>query len=355
MHHLTHEKQWKRFFLVLRPNVLSVYKNNTEAKLLKQVNLNDITAVAVLKDPKGRRGHMFGVFSPSRNFHLQAASDADARAWVDLIKREARVDEDESMVYGSPPPNEKASHPIDHYIFSGDEGDIPYDRQISSSPEPMDIPDSYTTTRDGVRIPALRQGSHDQSNLDYSGPEQGSFSDYSDAGAPRVRKSVQIQVPESEVSKVNASASAANGSLEEQPRPSMGRNVSGSSAYAGNGQEDTERVIYHGWLLYLKTKGGVKQWKRVWAVLRPNNISFYKNEDEYSAQLIVPISSILSAVEIDAISKSKTNCMQIIAEEERFKFNAPSEEALARWLGAVRSQLAKRNQRRAQREGEVRA
>lgn len=34
--------------------------------------------------------------------------------------------------------------------------------------------------------------------------------------------------------------------------------------------------------------------------------------------------------------------MQIIAEEKTYRFCAPSEEALARWLGAVKSLIVKR-------------
>ena len=335
--------------------MLSVYKNQSEAKLLKQLYLNDITAVATLKDPKGRRNHMFGVFSPSRNFHFQATSDAGAKAWVELLRREARLDEEEeSTTFGSAQPDAPAHQSLDQYILSGDEGELLYDRGVSSSPEPMEIPSSYTTTRDGVKIPAYRQGSQDQSNLEYSGPEQGSFSDFSDAGPSRTRPVTQVRSREPSIPQINTIAATANSAVEAQPRPSMGRNVSGNSALpAGAASEDTERVIYHGWLLVLKSKGGVRQWKRLWTVLRPKNVTLYKSEDEYAAQLILPISSILSAVEIDPVSKTKSNCMQIIAEERSYRFSAPSEEALARWLGAIQSQLAKRNQRRAARESEA--
>ena len=36
--------------------------------------------------------------------------------------------------------------------------------------------------------------------------------------------------------------------------------------------------------------------------------------------------------------------MQIIAEDRSYRFCAPSEDALARWLGAVKSQLARRKE-----------
>jgi hypothetical protein len=48
---------------------------------------------------------------------------------------------------------------------------------------------------------------------------------------------------------------------------------------------------------------------------------------------------IVSAVEIDAMSKSKKDCMQIITEDKTYRFCAPDEESLAKWLGALKSQL----------------
>ena len=77
-------------------------------------------------------------------------------------------------------------------------------------------------------------------------------------------------------------------------------------------------------------------------MLRLKSLAFYKNEEEYSAQLILPLSNIISAVEIDPVSRSKRYCMQIIAEEKTYRFCAPSEEELARWLGAVKSLIVKR-------------
>jgi len=65
---------------------------------------------------------------------------------------------------------------------------------------------------------------------------------------------------------------------------------------------------------------------------------------EYAANLILPLSNIINAVEIDPISRSKAHCMQIIAEEKSYRFCASSEDALAEWLGALKSQLARRKE-----------
>lgn len=41
---------------------------------------------------------------------------------------------------------------------------------------------------------------------------------------------------------------------------------------------DPERVVCQGYLQCLRLKGGVRQWKRLWVVVRPKSLSFYKDE-----------------------------------------------------------------------------
>ena len=109
--------------------------------------------------------------------------------------------------------------------------------------------------------------------------------------------------------------------------------------------QDEERVVYHGWILLLKSKSGVRQWKKSWLVLRPKGLALYKNEEEYAALLIIPFGHVIDAVEIDPISKSKRFCMQIITDERNYRFCAINEESLTRCLGAFKSLLAKRKAR----------
>lgn len=118
---------------------------------------------------------------------------------------------------------------------------------------------------------------------------------------------------------------------------------------AHNPQEE-ERVVYHGWIYLLKSKSGVRQWKKVWLVVRPKGLAIYKNEEEYTALLVLPFSSIIDAVEIDPISRSKTFCMQIISEERNYRFCAIDEESLARCLGALKSLISKKKARQKEKE-----
>jgi hypothetical protein len=154
--------------------------------------------------------------------------------------------------------------------------------------------------------------------LNYSGNERGSVSDFefSDTGAVASTTSLPKSTP--------------------QPK----RNFSQQSNIGATPVD--ERVVCHGWLYVLKSKGGVRQWKKVWLVLRPKGLAFYKSDEEYSATHIIPFSSIIDAVDIDSVSRSKQYCMQVISEEKNFRFCAPDEDSLAKWLGAFKSLLVKR-------------
>ncbi|KAI9779707.1 MAG: hypothetical protein M1839_007205 [Geoglossum umbratile] len=304
-------KTWKSIHLVLRPNLLSIYKNSEETKLRHQIDLSELTAVAFLKDRKQKRQHMFGLFSPSRNYHLQASSEEDAQEWAELIRREARIEEEEEeMFLASPGAQPGADKSFEKSME--EQRRWREERLGSSSPEPV-----------GIRvIPNVQSQS-----LDYSGNELGSYSDLSDsAAAGGIRGSSSLSLPQRET-------------LQQSDGQ---RNMSQVSGLDINQEE--ERVVWHGYLYSLSTKAKVRQWKKTWVVLRPKNLAFYKNDEEYSAQLIVPLSSIISAVEIDPISKSKSHCMELIAEEKRYRFCAPDEKSLDKWLGALKSLLAKRKE-----------
>lgn len=295
-----------------------------------KIALADLTAVAFLKDPKQKRQNMFGLFSPSRNYHLEAASRQDADEWLDLIRKEARIEEEEEeMMLASPTGTstgvfkgfERAMH------LHNEQRRLHEERLGSSSPEPSDpIPRTPRTVALG--LDTQRRPSH---TIEYSGNELASHSDLSEVDVTRVRGASSSSIPEDPLA-VQSPAG----------RPIFGtrRNVSQMSGF--NAELDPERVVWQGHLLLLKSKGGVRQWKDMWVVIRPRNIALYKNDSEYSPILIIPLSSVINAVEIDALSKTKRNCLQIITEEKSYKFCARDEGTLDNSLGAFKSLLAKR-------------
>lgn len=332
-------KTWKQIFLVLRPNSLSIYKDEHEEKLRHKINLADLTAVALLKDPKQRRQNVFGLFSSSRNYHLEAASKKDAEQWVDLIRQEARVEEEEEeMLLASPGANTVGTFQgLERTMQEQNESRRLDDERVgSSSPEPSDLPPRPARS-EALPPGGQRRASH---TIEYSGTDLASQSDMSDMEPARARDASKGTIPETSVT----SQPQSNQPPSETLVPGA-RNISQMSGFSV--EVDPERVVWQGHLLYLKSKGGVRQWKDLWVVIRAKNFALYKNESEYSPVLIIPLSSVINAVEIDPISRTKRNCLQVITEEKSYKFCAHNEGDLDKSLGAFKSLLAKRKEHEA--------
>jgi hypothetical protein len=272
--------------------------------------------------------HVFGIFSPARNYHLGVTTDREAQEWVDLIRAEARIDEEEGeLILFSPTGNK---------TFTG------FDRSpqvtantlsSSSDAEPSSLPPSSALPRtDPVPTP-LHSARRPSQALNYSGNEHGSVSDFdfSDSAAPGSSTSLPYAK-----------------STRRNPVIPSNRNISQTSNLnippSTSDSSDPDRVVYHGWLYILKSQNGIRQWKKVWVVLRPRCLALYKTAEEYSAHLIVPFESIIDAVDIDSVSRSKQYCMQVISEEKNFRFCAKGEDELAKWLGAFKSLLVKRRE-----------
>lgn len=309
----------------MRPNTLSIYKSDKEDKLQRKIYLTDLTAVTLLKDPKHKRQNVFGLFSPAKNFHFQASTLSEAQEWVELIRRDARIEEEEEEMFLASPAVRRQSYlgftsPERHSNRALPE----QDRPASSSPEPQDLPLPVLTTTQARRPSQL-----DSSGM--SGGELASHSDFSDTDVHRVRG----------VSFENLAQSPPSSGIPVRAGFGL-RNVSQTSGI--NVEHDPDRVIWQGWLWFLRSKRGVRQWKNSWAVLRPRNLILYKDESEYSVLFIVYLSSIVNVVDMDPLSRTKTHCLQIITEEKSHRFCAHDEESLVQCLGAFKSLLAKRRE-----------
>jgi len=356
-------QSWKPVFIVLRPNLISMYRDKDEKKLRHQINLSELTAVARQKDPKHKEKHVFGLFSPSRNYHLEAGSEKEAQEWVELIRRYARIDEDEEEIYLASPGGASSSayqgfgRSLNAYVspMADDRGGYTSsDAEVVTGTHPLPKQRERGNTNFSARRP---------SQIDYySGAEHGSYSDFSDTAMPNTQMSaLSLAYTDGRPSTSSQQPQMHSIYGQSSMRPSMAaRNQSQLSGFgvlqdttnAATVQSptDDERVVYHGWTYLLKSKSGVRQWKKTWMVLRPKSLALYKTDEEYTAMLIVPFHTVIDAVEIDPISRSKTSCMQIISEERNYRFCAPDEESLARWLGAFKSLLSRRKAKEAAKE-----
>lgn len=313
---------WKPAYLVLRPNLLSVYKDEETTRLRVSISLSEVTAVAPVKSPRSNRKHVFGVFTPSKNYRFEALSERDAEDWINRIRGETPADEDEAAFLAlsrkrEPPAIQKQliEDTTEHSDFEGAGAGA----GCASSPE---IGHGLSSSA-RARKPPYTQ--------DYSGNEITSYSELSDNGPSQTRNSGLRSMPSIHTLSLSAP--------EDKPM-SLPRDTSRQSDLAI--LRDPERVVCQGYLQGLRIKGTVRQWKRLWVVLRPKSLAFYKDDQEYSAIKIISMSQVIDAAEVDPMSRSKTFCMQIIAEEKTYRLCAPDEESLARWLGSLKSILVAR-------------
>ena len=209
-------------------------------------------------------------------------NEGDAREWVELIKRESRIDEDEQgFLLGSP--IDVGPSGLDNlrkeYKYSWDE-----ERLGSSSPEPQNLLSRPRTTapdsdnRRGSRRPSTYE-------IEYSGDDQGLHSDLSDTAMPSSISETLSRMARHrhEQSTSNNDSVLLPGDPAQPYRSGTEQNSSQMSVVQTD--QDDARVIRHGYLLCLKSKGGVRQWKRHWVVLRHKNIAFYKSDEVSEFQL----------------------------------------------------------------------
>lgn len=296
---------------------------------------SELSAVTFLKDPKNKRQNIFGLFAPARNYHFEAPSLKDAQEWVELIRKDARIEEEEEhMFLASPVVRRQTFAPVGMMQNgSGTTKTLPNDsdRPASSSPEPIDPRSSRS-----VPSTARRLSHNDYSGL--SGNELASHSDFSDNEGQRAHgasiESLTARSP---------GTSAIQLETGSNDRPILG-NRNGSQLSGLNLENDPDRVVWQGWLWLLNSKRGLKQWKNRWAVLRPRNLILYKDEAEYKASFILALGAIVNIVDIDPVSRTKLHCFQAITDEKSYRFCAHDEEALVRCLGAFKSLLSKRRE-----------
>lgn len=357
---------WKPAYLVLRPNLLSVYKDQDETELRASITLSDVTAVAPVK--KSNHDHVFGVFSPSKNYHFAGLSAREAADWITIIRLEARTESVDDL---QPPSTSlKQSEP-----------QVGYETTDLSADDDLDAPGSPEVPQWVVRGNKARTASQSKTEprttsgmTGYSGNESfaTSQSDFSDAGlgtsGPGSRGYLSSSIPTqpSALSPIpddtipstrpiyprgttNLSDHNVPVSANATPKAAPRSTPSGTTALQPTTAADPSRVIRQGHLKLAKTISGVKQWKSVWVVLRTQSLSFYKSSSESTPIITMPITGIIEAAEIDR--KKKQNCFQIIGDEKTWKLQTETEDELESWLGGLKSVLVKQEAERERERG----
>ncbi|KAF2148256.1 PH-domain-containing protein [Myriangium duriaei CBS 260.36] len=327
-------KSWKSVYLVLRPNFLSIYRNPDETKLRHKIVLSELTAVARQKDPKGKAKHVFGLFSPSRNYHLAVKDDTEAQEWVEFVRQEARMDEEEEDLNLASPGGNADTHYFGFNRAINHATQTSTTDTIGMSSSEAELP-PLSPIRSGPAMP-WSDPRRPSTGMDYSGAENASYSDFSDAAGHAQRMSVIS---------TSRPAQPPSVQMKSQDTQTDPRNLEEMEARASVAEmQEAARIVYQNWVLLLKTRSGVKAWKKTWMVLRARSLALYKDEKEYSALKVFPFDTIVDAVEINPISSSKRFCLQVITDEKGYRFCARDEDDLAQWLGAFKSLLVKRRE-----------
>lgn len=232
-------------YLVLRPNLLSIYRNVDETGLKHQVDLSEITAVALLPKQKEKHEGVFGIFTPGRNYYLDAGHLGAATDWSKMIRNEAHM---ENMDL---PDAATFKHHSEH---DGSGPAVPGSRALSS-----DI-DIRPKSGDGSRpIPIRRAAPASE-----SGNEVGSYSDFSDTPFG---------------SAVSLSHGPHRGMLGGLKVTADARRAFYGAAQPSENPNDEARVVWHGYVWCLKAQKAVRRWRKCWAVLRSKGMALYKNEE----------------------------------------------------------------------------
>lgn len=170
-----------------------------------------------------------------------------------------------------------------------------------------------------------------------SGNDGGSCSSISSGGAFRGSAASLPKTPSLPPTDALASTAAAAGPA---PRPLAARSASQHSA------TDAERIVHQGWL-GRQRGGALRAWKAQWAVLRPSRLALYDDAAEYKPSLIIPFAGIIDAVEVERpADRRRGRCVfMVIGEEGGWRFDGGSEESVLRWLGAIKSLVARRKER----------
>lgn len=276
-------KTWKTVYLVLRPRVLSLYADKDETRLRHQINLEDITAVAVRTDRRRKKEHegCFGLYTPARNYHFEAESLLEAERWVSMIHNESRLQEQEMNIMSSPEDNMHTTsilgrlrRPLGHMHLPGKP------RDGSSSPDSIE----HTRFRgnSAPRMPSIRSTSPVQ---ELSAMENASYSDFSDAPIGGASEPMPVPRPRQETDGAAGAASAASSAgMSSSQRRMMYMAAKSSSqnrherAEIPEAFDEDDRVVQQGYVSCLRLRSGVRQWKRCWAVLRPRNLALYKTD-----------------------------------------------------------------------------
>ena len=310
---------------------------------------------------------MFGIFTSSQTFYLQADTAADGEDWIDGIKRACALvqhkEEDElshltiqtrnvlpkspstaptlgrqNSITGVGSPLDIHEHGMSFHSGGYFSGDLGLATSVSSNASDQ----SPISAAMGIGFsPPKQHGSHIGRAMyrPFSMDSQPSQLSTSQSESPQMPSRNNFDAPVS----TSVGSTVDNGGtalLHWQAQQLKNKGLSQVNDSATSSQENLnrafqERTVLQGYLLRLQ--GRPKQWRRRWVVLRYSHLAIYKNEQEYEARNVVRVENIVDAFDIDPLSRTKFFCFQVVTNQKSYRFCAETEEEVNKWLAAFKS------------------
>lgn len=297
-------QSWKKQWVVLRAEALSVYKDEREYEPVRVIPAEEIMSVALLDDLN------FAVFTSSINHHFKSDSKTDSESWVAQLKEVGKRAAEN--VVDAQKRERAASKPHVEIPIVVDTCFSPHSQLHSYSNHPhsphLDTANHSHTEYSGDDV-FSSQSEWDEDKSPLSKSPIGEFSQFYDLKPPRISTNSPPQ------------SSGPSPTSPTPPSPSK------------------SSLIAEGPLLRLKKR--YNQWQRQYAVLTVDSLSFYKSQSSANQHKkpikTIPVDQLLDVVELDPLSKSKTFCMQLITPAKRIRFSLDSEIELTKWLVAIKS------------------
>lgn len=80
------------------------------------------------------------------------------------------------------------------------------------------------------------------------------------------------------------------------------------------------------------------QWKQYYVTLTNKKMYFYKSKRDIGNPCCTcPLDDLIDVIELDPLSKTKTNCLMIITPAERIRFCADNERDLSIWVSSLKA------------------
>lgn len=279
--------------MVLRPNLLSIYRDQEEVSLLFSTPLCNVTAVAEREAAKSRlksksslyrREYVFGIFTLSKNHYFEAPSPAEMSSWIATIDREI--------------PSESST----------DEG-LHTTTNVAGNKKSVLSSESAGRPRISKHVPRAAQIS--SSRTSEEGAAQGLQTSRSRNSRSEPRPSRQSLELDGKPGRHNPAAIIPVPQLQGQAQhfPSVRPPRASVQGFEPVVNANPGRVILAGYLHCQTTRKGISsslpgthRYQKLWVVLRPHSICFYKSPDEHKVKNVLHTFDILAVAEIDLTS-----------------------------------------------------